>query len=149
MAKKKKKRQYKCGGCGDVGHNKRACTKTQATTPDAADAPVVEETVVVGTPVEEPPQSPKIAIDGSADLVQGHRTPNTRPVAPAAPYDCPTCARVGILALCELEGGSVALRCEHCMNKSPLKTILKWGAFPSDKPASQGHLTAGGRLFKQ
>jgi len=105
MANTKKKTQYKCGGCGTLGHNKRACPqKTAASDPapavlkgsDPADAPAAEP-VVVGSPVEEPPPSPKIAIDGNSDLVDGHRTPNTRPVAPAAPYDCPTCSRVGIL----------------------------------------------------
>ncbi len=146
-----KKKQYKCGGCGDMGHNKRACPKKAAAKPaeaKAADAPA-EEPVAVGSVVEEPDRSAKVSIDGNSDLVEGHRTPNTRPAAPAAPYDCPTCSRVGVLALCELEGGGIALRCEYCMNKTPLKTIIKWGASPSDKPVGQGgKLTANGRLFK-
>lgn len=157
MTKKKKttkKKQYKCGGCGDLGHNKRACPSKGVTVavkePVGVPVEVAQvEGTPVGTPVEETIVSPQVAIDGNADLVSGHRSPNTRPVAPAAPFDCPTCLRVGILALCELEDGCKALRCEYCMNKSPLKSILKWGAFPEDKPASQGGKAADGRLFRR
>lgn len=158
-----KKRQYKCGTCKELGHNARKCPTKAASAvaaPAKAEAlPVVETVVEAATPAPEIPTAPpepetnvsaQVAIDGNADLVGGHRKANTRPAAPAAPYDCPTCGRVGILVLCKLEDGSNALRCEHCMNKSPLKSIMKWGARPEDLPNGQrGVKPAEGRLFGQ
>lgn len=140
MAKTKQKRTYKCGACKELGHNARTCpTKAAkaapapAPTPAPAPAPApVPEPKTEESPVpEDPAHHP---MDGSVDLVHGFKAPSGRPAVPAAPYECSTCERVGILVLVELEGGASALRCEHCQNKTPIKSILKWGAFPSDKP---------------
>ena len=131
----KKKRIYKCGGCGELGHNKRTCPNKEGAIqrvvaveepPIAAEPEVVEEK-------EEAHVQPQMPLDGSVDLINGFRKPTGRPVAPAAPYECAACGRVGILVLVELVAGGKALRCEHCQNKTPVKTILRWGATPDTK----------------
>lgn len=133
----KTKRTYKCGGCGELGHNKRTCPQKSAT--PAATATATVEPSTVEPPVLDPEPTPttQLPLDGSVDMTVGRRGDTGRPEVPAAPYDCPACERIAVLVLVELQDGNKALRCEHCLNSSPVKTILKWGAFPKDKPEGQ------------
>jgi len=144
--KSSQKRTYKCGACNELGHNARTCPNkgAPATEPvsvvQEATVEVVTETVAeVPAEVEEPAptsvhRQTELPMDGSVDLTARRGAPTGRPDVVAAPYDCPACTSVSVLVLVELEGGQKALRCESCRNSSPIKSILKWGASPADKP---------------
>ncbi|MCI0562785.1 MAG: hypothetical protein MN733_30250 [Nitrososphaera sp.] len=132
---------YKCGKCGDMGHNARTCpTKVAKVEPVVAPTPVAESGwVLTGTKVVETPPVPPVAqvpLSTSDDFTHRPIEVSTRPARPPSPYDCPTCKCVGILVLVELIDGTPQLRCEHCHNKVACRVIMKWGAAPLDKPAN-------------
>jgi DNA-directed RNA polymerase subunit RPC12/RpoP len=144
----KKRRTYKCGKCGNNGHNARTCptkadvSKAVTTTkPTPAPTPVVAEaTTPAEAPVEDDPApTGQFPLDGSSDLTIARRTSTETPKVPAAPYNCPSCHQVAVLVLVELLDGKQALRCEKCRNSTPISKIVKWGAFPKDKPAEAWH----------
>jgi len=129
-ATKKAKRTYKCGSCGEKGHNARKCPKTKA---------AVTATPEVTAPAEvKAPESvnPPVALSSTQDLTSALRRKNDRPARPASPFECPACLRVGILAIIENEQKQKLMRCEYCYTKCTPKLILKWGAMPEDKPES-------------
>ncbi len=129
-AKKKAKRTYKCGSCGEKGHNARKCPgKAEATTTAVAPAKTEEK-------VEAKPPQPPIAMNSTQDLTSDHRKKVDRPARPAAPFECPSCLRCGILAIIQNEQDQKLVRCEYCYTKCRPKLILKWGALPEDKPDS-------------
>lgn len=136
-----KKRTYKCGKCGESGHNARKCPQSEVKKADitvTVDEPVAVEPEVTEEPeaekVEEAPAG-QVALNTNQDISLNYDKEAARPARPPAPFECPTCLRVGILALLELNGGSKVLRCEHCYTQANPIKILKWGALPGDKPA--------------
>jgi hypothetical protein len=171
MSETKTRGSYKCGKCGETGHNARRCGLTTPTAPKTAKttsttstgqapAPVDAPTpVAVGvTEADEEPAkpaavkaaaqvSPQVALSRTQDLTSDHRRPETRPARPAAPFECPSCSRVGILVLLQLEDGRKQLRCEHCYTKARATQILKWGALPEEKPADATKRDSSTRSF--
>ena len=129
MAKTTNKRTtYKCGKCGETGHNARTCTggKSSTSTEQVSDS---------SSAVIEKPTPPTVALSTTEDLTAIRRlSKESRPVNVPSPFTCPTCQRVGILVLIETPEGNRQLRCEYCQNKTPVKIIHKWGAVPGDKP---------------
>lgn len=131
---------YKCGRCGDNGHNARTCTnKFQP----SLDQRIDEETAVLNKILQPRPPIKKDTTSVGQVPLSTTQDLTYRPVEdvktlsrPPSPYDCPTCKRVGILVLVELEDSTPQLRCEHCHNQVRCKVILKWGAAPLDKPAA-------------
>lgn len=146
MAEKKTRKSYKCGKCGDKGHNARKCptAEAKAATPAPAPAPVpVEEAAPEAPKAEEKKPEPvnTVAISQNSDVALNYNKEDVRPARPAAPFECPVCLRVGILAILELQGGQKVMRCEHCYTKANPVRIMKWGALPGDKPAdAPGHV---------
>jgi len=128
----KTKGMYKCGKCGNLGHNARTCAQAKVAPPAAAPAAAPIEAQAVE---EKPDPGPQIPMGETMDLTAARRGPSGRPINAPSPFECPTCLRVGVLVLVELEQGAKQLRCEHCHNKVKVKIILKWGAQPGDKPA--------------
>jgi hypothetical protein len=130
VAKKKKKADYKCGHCGETGHNARTCPSKET----AAAAPPAEPEIV------EPPRKVEpnvVPVDTSVDLLDTDRTRPSRPTGPGC-FQCPKCNRASILVLVELPSdqmGAKEMRCELCHNKTPISKILLWGAQPTDAPA--------------
>lgn len=157
MAKGKPRGSYTCGKCGIKGHNARKCPTKEASKPTTikvTDGPTLgtpeglsekkAEIIAAITKKAEPADAPaparevgpieQVVLSKSQDLTK--RQKNTRPARPPSPYDCPTCKRVGVLVLVELEDETPQLRCEHCHNQVKCNVILKWGAAPIDKPAT-------------
>jgi len=131
--KKKTKRTYKCGSCGDLGHNSRKCpSKADPAATVAALAPPAPEAKETAEVTVQPP----IAMSATQDVTSDHRKKDDRPARPAAPFECPSCLRCGILAIIQNEQDQKLVRCEYCYTKCRPKLILKWGALPEDKPDS-------------
>jgi len=127
---KTKKTTYKCGHCGEKGHNARTCpTKTTTTTTKTA---TKTTTTTATTTIPAP-----LKIEPSVDIVSKSRKGST-PSTPGC-FECKRCQNIGVLVLIGItvNGKSVSeLRCEKCHNNSPVDVILKWGASPDDKPTS-------------
>ena len=78
---------YKCGKCSKTGHNARKCPQKTAkvTAPEpVAKAEVTEEFT-----------SPPVAISQTQNIMDDAREVPSRPARPPAPFDCPSCGRVG------------------------------------------------------
>lgn len=156
---KKQKRVYKCGKCGNKGHNARTCkgstaapvtTVVENTVTTTDDTTTTTETTATADeePASEPapkPEPPRVVMSETKDLTVIDRRPTAS--SNVSPYNCETCGQVGVLVLLELEDGAKALRCEHCMNKVRAKQILTWGAKPGDGPTGAGGGGAS-RLFR-
>lgn len=129
---KKKKASYKCGHCGEMGHNARTCpNKDVSEVPKKKPKPVPKK---VRTKKAGPNVVP---VDRTVDLVDTDRNRPPRPTGPGC-FQCPTCNRASTLVLVQLtaeQGGSKQMRCELCHNKTPIEKILLWGAQPTDAPA--------------
>lgn len=148
----KPKRVYKCGKCGDKGHNARTCKQskkadvtavvtetvastesTPAATTEAVTPSTTEDSSSDDEPAKPQPELPRVVMSQTQDLTAiPDKGPS--PVSNVSPYKCEVCYQVGILTLLELENGQSVLRCEHCMNKVRAVKHLKWGATPADKP---------------
>lgn len=129
----KKRGSYKCGSCGESGHNARKCPKKDETQPAPKSDSKAEENPEPVVEVEEQPGA--VALHTNQDIAINYNKEDARPARPPAPFECPVCLRVGILALLEVSGGKKIMRCEHCYTKANPTKILKWGALPSEKPA--------------
>lgn len=138
MAKAKTRRTgYKCGGCGESGHNARTCPNKNRTAEVTQPDGFVEKKP---KPSKAKRKENEVPVEASVDVLAGNKADTT--TSPGA-FECPNCLKAGVLVLVELQTGNKMLKCEHCFNKTPIKEIVKWGARPTDKPKGQ----QGGKAF--
>lgn len=148
MSKAKAARTMTCGGCGETGHNTRTCKgAAPVPAPEAAPAATVVEAVA---PAPEPAKvpTPPVPIKTKIDMRERPRreapTADRGTAASAAPYRCPKCNSVAILAIVRVKDYASSQRlgkevfrgdqrCEQCLNKpDPTSLILKWGVKPGE-----------------